>query len=152
MLYRLRQRTSDEGGFTLIELLVVILIIGILAAIALPSFLSQKNKAYAAQAEEMARTAATAAETVATNNNGSYAELATEGIKKLHEVEPTLVTTVSTEHTYLKTVTGAATSYTVTAIAEPSGTEFTVKRLENGENERTCTPINKTNGCANGTW
>src|ERR1700726_21650 len=75
MLYRLRQRSKDEGGFTLIELLVVILIIGILAAIAIPSFLNQKGKASDASAKELAHSAQVAAETYATDNSGSYVGL-----------------------------------------------------------------------------
>src|SRR3978361_1982092 len=62
----LRRRLSHEGGFTLIELLVVILIIGILAAIAIPSFLNQKGKANDASANELARTAQTQDEPYAT--------------------------------------------------------------------------------------
>src|SRR3978361_639753 len=63
----LRRRLSHEGGFTLIELLVVILIIGILAAIAVPSFLNQKGKANDAQAQTIARPAETAEESVYTD-------------------------------------------------------------------------------------
>ncbi len=72
MLHKLRTRAQDEKGFTLIELLVVILIIGILAAIAIPTFLNQKSKANDSAAESLARNAATAMETYATTNNGGY--------------------------------------------------------------------------------
>jgi prepilin-type N-terminal cleavage/methylation domain-containing protein len=62
---RLRRGLRQEGGFTFIELLVVCLIIGVLAAIAVPSFASQKAKATNAEAKVLARTAQTAAETIA---------------------------------------------------------------------------------------
>ena len=72
MLRKLRERAQEEKGFTLIELLVVILIIGILAAIAIPSFLNQRSKGNDAEAKSTAVTAAEAMETCATDNNGSY--------------------------------------------------------------------------------
>ena len=67
MLHKLRDRAPGEKGFTLIELLVVILIIGILAAIALPAFLNQRSKAQDTEAKSAARTAQTAMETYYTD-------------------------------------------------------------------------------------
>ena len=61
MLARIRKAQEErEGGFTLIELLVVIIIIGILAAIAIPVFLNQRNKGYDAQSKSDLRNMATA--------------------------------------------------------------------------------------------
>jgi type IV pilus assembly protein PilA len=68
---------EDEKGFTLIELLVVILIIGVLAAIAIPAFLNQREGAWVSQVESDLKNAAIAAESYAVGNNGSYSSLPT---------------------------------------------------------------------------
>ena len=67
MLTHLRVGSSDENGFTLIELLVVIIIIGILAAIAIPVFLNQRKKATEASMKSDLRTVANEMETYYTD-------------------------------------------------------------------------------------
>jgi type IV pilus assembly protein PilA len=148
MLYRLRQRSNDEGGFTLIELLVVILIIGILAAIAIPSFLSQKSKAQDASAKELARTGETTAETYATDHEGSYVGLSLE---KLHEYEPSIQTAAGNNNAYISAASGTANSYEITATAV-SGDTFTISRNAEGVITRKCTQAEGSKGCATKSW
>ena len=104
-----------------------------------------------AQAKEVARTAETTAETLATDNNGSYASITPQ---KLNEVEPTLaVCPTSAAGACLSAATGTETSYAVTAKMVPSGDEFTIERKGNGEILRTCV-VGQANAesCSNGTW
>jgi type IV pilus assembly protein PilA len=144
MLHRLRQRLSNEDGFTLIELLVVILIIGILAAIAIPAFLSQTSKASDSAAKTQVGTLQTTMETYASEHNGSF-EGAT--LKALQEIEPTL----NDKSTAIaQPVTATATGFTVKS--EAVGTKDVYELIStSGAVERKCTAGK--GGCsAAGTW
>ena len=152
MLYRTRQRMRDESAFTLIELLVVILIIGILAAIAIPSLLNQKGKAYDAAAKELVRTAETTAETYAVDH-GSYEGMSTEALKNY---ETGLISCPSSSGACFKeSAAPTKTEYTLVAVAANTGDEFTIHKEASGEIVRTCNSPKTRNGCSGaetGTW
>lgn len=167
MFTKIRNRVEDDQGFTLIELLVVILIIGILAAIAIPSFLNQRTKGQDACAKSMLRTMQTAMETHYTDQN-TYVGGTMAALNAIENQIPSAGGAcggTATNQPYV----GAAGAAACTAIAggpsaqndycvgmtSTSGQVFALHRSTAGAITRLCgagAGGSNGGGCPNGTW
>ncbi|MGA9874514.1 MAG: type II secretion system protein [Solirubrobacteraceae bacterium] len=153
---RATDRVRAQDGFSLIELLVVILILGILVGVAVPSFASQKSKAYDVSAMELAHTAQVAAMAYATDHGGEFTWGAEpKGLEELRKYEPSLIACPNTGDACLLQAEEyeEGKGYRLVAEAANTGDRFTITLHSSGVIDHTCTS-SKTgcSGAASGSW
>ena len=137
-----KQGTGGEAGFTLVEILVVMVVIGILAAIAIPTFFNQTDKAKDSQAKQAAGTAHTAMEVIARTRGGDYSGITADDL-------------IAEE----KTLTNAAISEPIVTpdsftvrVSSSAGHTFTISRAASGALDFDCA-VHGQGGCPeDGNW
>ncbi len=135
----------SQSGFTLVELLVVILIVGLLAAIAIPQFLNQRAKSQDAEAKVYLVAAEKALE-VWHHDHDTYGTATMAG---LSDIEPALLRAMN------PSLSGTKDTYEVTfdsASRERGGESFTLVRDADGTFERTCKNAGQGACKSDGSW